>query len=444
MSASHAPPTPSPLRRRPRRDPRIGRLLSAAALLAVLALPVPAQERVSPEQVGMSAERLARLSAVLDDYVAEGRLPGAVALVMRHGKIVYLESFGHRDREAADPMETDDIFRIASQTKAVVSTAVMILQEEGALDINAPVSGVLPEYARTTVAVPRAHGGYDVVPADRPITIRDLLTHTAGVGYGNGPGSDRWEAAGIQGWYFADREEPVRETVRRMAALPFPAQPGERFVYGYSTDILGAVVEVASGLPLDVFLRTRIFEPLGMVDTHFYLPQEDADRLAVVYAGSEAGPLERAPEGGGFRGGQGLYVDGPRTSFSGGAGLLSTARDYGRFLQAILNGGELEGRRILSPKSVELMTVNHVGDLMGPGQGFGLGFQVVRDLGARGRMGSPGEFGWGGAYHSTYWGDVTEDLVVVYFTQVMPAAGLDDHAKLRNLVYQAIVEAGGP
>ena len=280
--------------------------------------------------------------------------------------------------------------------------------------------------------------------AERAITIRDLLTHTAGVGYGGGVAADAWAAAGIQGWYFADRDEPVRATVERMAALPFDAQPGEAVVYGYSTDILGAVLEVASGEPLDELLRSRIFEPLGMADTHFYLPPSERDRLSVVYS-LEEGELTRAPDPGGMVG-QGAYLEGPRTSFSGGAGLLSTARDYARFLLALWNGGELEGVRILSPKSVQLMTVNHVGDLMArfrPGRGFGLGFEMVEELGARGALGSVGEYGWGGAYHSTFWVDPVEDLVVVYFTQVIPAGGLDDHARLRALVYQSVVESRG-
>ena len=225
-----------------------------------------------------------------------------------------------------------------------------------------------------------------------------------------------------------------------MAALPMDAQPGERFVYGYATDILGALVEEVSGEPLDDFLRTRIFEPLGMVDTHFYLPEEKRDRLSVVYSAAE-GELSPAPDPGGMVG-QGAYVDGPRTSFSGGAGLLSTAHDYARFLQMMLNGGELDGARILSSKSVDLMTVNHVGDRFNwnGGVGFGLGFSVLADLGARGTPGSVGEYGWGGAYHSTYWVDPAEDLVVVYFTQLIPTGGVDDHAKLRTLVYQALDE----
>lgn len=301
----------------------------------------------------------------------------------------------------------------------------------------------------TTVAEEQENGEVRVVPARRAITIRDLLTHTAGLGYWfsdrpaahGDPVAGARQGFGVKGWYFADLDEPMRETVRRMAAVPFNGHPGEAFVYGYATDVLGALVEVVSGEPLDLFLRTRLFGPLDMPDTHFYLPPEKADRLATVY-GLREGVLSRAPDGSG-REAQGDYVEGPRKSLSGGAGLLSTARDYARFIQAIVNGGELEGARILSPKSVELMTANHVGDLMSPGAGFGLGFQTVVDLGARGILGSQGEFAWSGAYRTLYWGDSTEDLVVVYMTQVIPATGLDDHAKLRALVYQAITESYG-
>ena len=226
-----------------------------------------------PEEVGLSSVRLQRLTAAFDHYVETNRLPGAVVLVARRGKVAYLHAFGARDRESSSPMREDAIFRIASQSKAPVSVAVMMLQEEGKLLIGDPVGRYLPEFARTTVAVPRAAGGYDVVPAKRAITIRDLLTHTSGISYGDGPASDQWKAAGITGWYFADRDEPVGATVGRLAALPFDAQPGEKWVYGYNTDILGALVERVSGQPLDVFLRSRIFDPLGMRDTAFYLPQ---------------------------------------------------------------------------------------------------------------------------------------------------------------------------
>lgn len=418
-------------------------LVLPALLLPLPSLGAESLAATAPADVGMSAERLERLGAVLQGYVDEEELAGSVALVARRGRVVYHEAFGQRDRETGAPMRRDDMFRIASQTKALVSVAALILQEEGRLLISHPVSRYLPAFAETTVAVPNGEGleGYHALPAKTPITIRHLLTHTSGVGYGGGVAADLWEAAGIQGWYFADREEPVRVTVDRMAALPFEAQPGEDWVYGYSTDILGAVIEVASGLPLDELLRSRIFEPLGMKDTHFYLPPEKRDRLATVYSATDEGALERAPDPGRMVG-QGAYVDGPRRSFSGGAGLVSTAPDYARFLQAMLDGGVLDGARILAPSSVRLMTANHVGDLYpwSEGTGFGLGFSTAEDLGARGEPGTEGEFAWGGAYHSSYWVDPAQDLVVVYMTQVIPAEGLDDHGRLRALVYAALVE----
>ena len=419
------------------------RTLAAATLFFAIAILQPiaaaAQElpRVAPAEAGFVPGRLDRIGAALEDYVAEGSLPGAVVAVLRDGAVVYEEAVGYSDVEGGRRIEVDAIFRIASQTKAVVSVAVMMLQEDGALLISDPLGRYLPAFSETTVAVPGENGGYDVVPADRPITIRDLLTHTAGISYGYGPGGDRWSEADITGWYFAHRDEPVRATVDRMAALPFQAQPGARFVYGYATDILGALVEEVSGLPLDEFLRARLFEPLDMRDTHFYLPPGKTDRLAVVYGHDGPGSLSRAAEGPGMDT-QGQYVDGPRKSLSGGAGLLSTARDYARFLQMMLNGGHLGDARILSPASVALMTANHIGDLMGSGVGFGLGFQVRLDLGAAGQLGSEGDYGWGGAYHTTYWVDPAERLVVVYFTQLRANLPVDDHAKVRALVYGAL------
>jgi CubicO group peptidase (beta-lactamase class C family) len=419
-------------------------LISLLVLVLIVHSAVSAREipQVQPEEVGFSSERLQRLGNVLQGYVDDGKLAGGVALVARHGKVAYLKAFGLRDRESGSPMQNNTIFRIASQTKALVSVGIMMLQEEGLLLTSDPVGKYLPEFQETTVAISKEDGGYEVVKAERPITIRDLLTHTAGIGYGDGVASDRWKEAKIQGWYFAHRDEPIGATVSRMATLPFDAQPGERFVYGYSTDILGALIEAVSGETLDVFLKTRILMPLGMKDTHFYLPGSKEDRLAVVYSATDAGSLERAPDPGG-RFGQGAYIEGPRKSFSGGAGLLSTASDYARFLQMMLNGGEFKGTHILSSKTVELMTVDHLGEVSFPlasGTGFGLGFYVTQDLGARGIPGSVGEFGWGGAYHSFYWVDPEEQLVVVYFAQLIPDNDLDDIDKLHALVYQALID----
>jgi len=398
-------------------------------------------KQADPGAVGFSAERLQRLDAVFAAYVEKGELPGGVILLARKDRVAYYKPFGYTDPAARTPMPADALFRIASQTKAIVSTAILMLQEEGKLNIGDPLWKYLPEFEKTTVAVPGEGGGYQVVPAERAITLRDLLTHTSGIGYGYGVAADAWQAAGIQGWYFADRDEPIRETVRRMAALPMDAHPGTQYVYGYSTDILGAVVEVASGQPLDTFLRDRIFAPLGMNDTYFYLPSGKASRLAPVYNPKDGGGLKRALEGPGMDT-QGQYISGPRKSFSGGAGLVSSAADYYRFLQMMENGGELEGKRLLSPRTVKLMTVNHLPDSAGwnQGSGFGLGFSVVTDMGKSGTYGSEGTFGWGGAYHSTYWVDPAEELIVVYFTQVRPNARVPDQAVLRNLIYQALVD----
>jgi len=412
-------------------------------LLLVLVSRLNAQELPvgKPEDLGFSSERLQRLTSVFQTYVDDKKMAGSVVLVARHGKIAYFNSFGKSDIEANTSMQNDAIFRIASQTKAIVSVGIMILQEEGKLLINEPVGKYIPEFMETTVAQPRTGGGYDVVKAKRPITLRDLLTHTAGIGYGSGIAEDKWKEAGIQGWYFADRDEPVGATIARMAKLPMEAHPGEKYVYGYNTDILGVVIEKVSGKSLEEFLTTRILSPLGMKDTYFYLPQNKVNRLTAVYSAYANKPLERAPDPGGMRG-QGAYVNGPRKSFSGGAGLLSTASDYAKFLQMMLNKGTLNGNRILSPSSVALMTVSHLGEIpnTSPGVGFGLGFSVCEDLGDRGIPGSVGEFGWGGAYGSTYWVDPKEDMVIVYFKQLTPTNGVDDQAKLRTLVYQAIVK----
>lgn len=415
--------------------------LTSILLAALFTVSVIGQDlsRAKPEDVGMSSQRLAALSSTLDGYVSTGQLAGGVALVLRRGKIVLFHTFGNRDREANSPMKADAIFRIASQSKALTSVGIMMLQEEGKLTISDPVSKFIPEFANSTVAVPKDGGGYDIVKAKRQITLRDLLTHTAGISYGGGPAKDKWEAAKITGFYFSDRDEPIGETIKRLAVLPMDAHPGERYIYGYSTDILGVVIEKASGMSFDQFLQQKILGPVGMKDTSFYLPQSKLDRLAVVYSAKD-GKAERAPVAG-TTASQGQYANGPRKSFSGGAGLLSTANDYARFLQMLLNGGTIDGKRILSRKSVELMTADHLKGLaFRDGQGFGLGFSVVKDVGAYGMPTSIGEFGWGGAYHSNYWVDPKEQLVVVYFTQLLPAGNIDDYGKLRAGIYSAIID----
>ncbi len=421
----------------------ITRSILSLLICLILSFGIQAQHlsKVVPESVGLSSERLTRLTTKMQSYVDQKQLSGSVVLVARKGKIAYFETFGKQDIDNGTPMDEQTIFRIASQTKAIISTGILMLQEEGHLLTYESLGKYIPAFKETTVAVAKDDGTYDLVEAKRPITIQDLLTHTAGVGYGYGPAKNLWAKAGIQGWYFADRDEPILATVERMAELPFDAQPGEKFVYGYSTDILGALIEVISGMPLDEFIQTRILDPLGMKDTHFYLPKQKADRLATVYSSTENG-IKKADSNNPMQN-QGAYLDGPRKSFSGGAGLLSTAEDYAKFLQMMLNKGTYNGQRLISRKTVELMITDHLpkGISMGqPGSGFGLGFAVLKDLGARGALGTEGEFSWGGAYHSAYWVDPVEELVVVYFTQLIPARNIDDNFKLRALIYQAIVD----
>ena len=286
---------------------------------------------------GMSEERLSRIDGVMQDYIDQEKLSGNVIYIMRNGKPVYHKAFGLRDVATNDTMEQDDIFRIASQSKAITSVGVMILQERGQLLINDPVGKYLPEYRETTVAEDDGNGGYKVVPTKRAITIRDLLTHTAGISYGRGPGAQEWLDADIFGWYTADRDEPIRETVRRMASLPQAAQPGEQFVYGYNTDILGAVIEVISGEPLDRFLKDNILEPLNMNDTDFYVPEEKRDRVATVYS-LKGEKISLADNPGTLDGvshvGQGHYIDVPRKSVAGGAGFFAFA--YSRYIRSDL------------------------------------------------------------------------------------------------------------
>ena len=416
------------------------RLAKSLTVVVVLASVGVSAGQGSP--AGFARERLARIDELLQRYVDESRIAGAVALVLRDGKPVYERAIGWSDKEAGRRMAPDTLFRIASQTKAITSAAVLALAEEGRLGINTPASEFIPAFAKTTVAV-EADGGVTTVPATRRITVFDLLTHTAGISYGtNRHVASLYEAKGLgpaagYGWYTADKDEPVCTTMERLASLPFVAQPGDAYVYGYNTDILGCIVERASGMPLDQFIEKRITGPLGMKDTRFFLPASHRDRLAVVYGSGADGRIVRAPDG---ARGQGHYVDGPRRSFAGGAGLVSTARDYARFLEMTRRGGEIDGVRILSPRMVALMTTNQVGSLHSTtGLGFGLAFETVDRYGANG-MSSVGGYGWGGAYGTRYHVDPEARLTMVLMIQMLPNA-TDLREKFPNLVYQALVEA---
>jgi len=423
---------------------RLVRAATAAIALVAVASPLVAQPaRVPTARAtnGFSAERLARVDRFLQQYVDSNRIGGAVALVLRDGHVAYQKSVGWLDRESRRPMTPDAMFRIASQSKAITSAAILMLVEEGKIALGDTVSRFIPAFAHTIVAS-RADSGRTIGPARRQITIQDLLTHTAGVSYGGERWiADQYSAKGLgpsagNGWYTADKTEPVCETMTRLASLPFVTQPGEAFVYGYNTDILGCVVERASGLSLDEFIRTRITGPLGMTDTYFFVPPAKASRLVTVYMNDSTGRATRAPDG---SRGQGHYVVGPRRSYSGGAGIVSTARDYARFLQMILNRGEIDGVRILSPRSVDLMTTNQIPTIYGSnGKGFGLGFETVERVGAIGYY-SVGSFGWGGAYGSSYMVDPVERMVVVFMINQMPNR-TDVASKFPTLVYQALTD----
>ena len=413
------------------------------ALLLSLPLALPAQTRPAARTAtaAFARDRLARIDRFMQVYVDSGQIAGAVGLVLRDGRVVYEHAVGWADREAGRPMTTDALFRIASQSKALTSVAILSLVEEGKLSVDDPVSRYIPAFAHTTVASP-SDTGRVIRPATRPITIRDLLTHTAGISYGTEPVlAPLYAAKGLGpeagwGWYTADKDEPICATMERLAGLPFLAQPGERWVYGYNTDILGCVAERVSGMPLDELIRARITGPLGMHDTFFFVPPESRARLVAVYASDSLNHAVRAPEG---PRGQGNYVDGPRRSFAGGAGLISSAGDYARFLQMILNGGELGGVRILAPHTVDLMTHDQVGARFDPsgGRGFGFGFETAERYGAMG-MASVGSSRWGGAYGSGYLVDPVERLVIVFMINQLPNSA-DIAGRFPAMVYQALV-----
>ncbi len=393
--------------------------------------------------LGFDPARLQRLDAVVQQHVDRKEIAGGIMFIARDGQTAHLKTYGMQDIEAGKPMAADTIFRIASMSKAVTSVAVMMLYEEGKFRLSDPVSKYIPAFRNSVVAVrptdvnPAKPGKtYATEAAKRGIRIRDLLTHTAGLTYGTGGLAEAdYKAANLTGWNFTAKTETIGDAINRLATLPLHGQPGEVYQYGYSTDVLGYLVEVVSGMPLDQFFAQRIFGPLKMTDSCFYLPPEKAARLANVY-GWENGKLvlKETPA-------NSLYVTGPRKCFSGGAGLLSTANDYGRLLQMLLNGGELDGVRILGPKTVALMHENHTGDkYKGDTGAFGLGFWVMNDVGYFGEVGSKGSYGWGSAYFPQYVVDPQERMVAFFMTQHMPSGGLDLNQKFKVLVYQALVK----
>lgn len=397
--------------------------------------------RSSPESAGMSSQRLERVGAKMQEYIDKGLVAGTVCAIARNGKVVYTDSRGVRDIATGAPMTEDAIFRIASMTKPITSVALMMLYEEGAFQLFDPISKWLPEFAEMNVAVPSegAQVGtpYYTVPAMRPITVEHVLTHTAGL-----PNSYRGLTISAHEKVneAASPDETVADYLQRLASLPLNFQPGEKWEYSRATCVVGRLVEVISGMTLDEFFRERIFEPLQMHDTHFFLPEEKLNRFTAQYSPGEDGKIVVADPATK----ESRWLRQPQIYFMGSGGLVSTAADYLRFHQMMLNGGELGGVRILSPKTVQLMTVNHTGDkeiwLRGPGSGFGLGYSVVTDQGQAQTMSNVGTYGWGGAYCTYFWVDPAEQMVAVMMTQVRPYTHLNIRQDFNVLAYQAIVE----
>ena len=397
------------------------------------ATPVAARPNKAAE-AAFHADRLSRIDSWVQKLVDDGKIPGAVVMLVRDGKVAYHKAFGVRDLATRAPQQPNDIFRIASQTKAITSLAVMMLWEEGRFGLDDPIGNYIPAFKEQTILTKfnPADSSYESKPTNRRITIRQLLTHTSGLDYAD-IGSTEFKGiyakAGITG--LGKENDVLADKIDRLGKLPLKHEPGERFTYGLSIDVLGRLVEVVSGMPLDRFFRTRIFEPLGMRDTYFAVPAEKRDRLATLHLMKE-GKLVASHEMSGS-----IHTDFPArpvTYFSGGGGLSSTTADYARFLRLFLNGGELDGTRLLGRKTVELMLTNQMGALQ---PAFGLGFQLETAESDFRNPVSVGTFSWGGAFNTAYWADPKEKLVGLIFTNTWDApVGLG--APFKVLVYSAL------
>ena len=399
-----------------------------------------------PESVGVSADRLERLHRGMQGFVDAKDAAGIVTLVAREGKLVDVHAVGFQDVESKKPMRIDAIFRIASMSKPITSVAVMMLYEDGKLQLTDPVSKYIPSFKNQRVLRSGASDTSASDPVRRDITIRDLLTHRAGLSYGFldvSPVGNMYRSTGVSDGLTVT-PGTIAENVDRLAAIPLVSQPGSEWHYSLSTDVLGRLVEVVSGQPFDVFLRDQIFRPLGMIDTSFEVPENKWSRFATVYSPDGRGGIRpmKDPETFGTTVMSPLnYYKSPKRYFSGGAGLASTIQDYSRFAQLLLNGGVLDNVRLLSPKSIELMSVSHTSDLpaaglLGPGGQFGLGFRVSTDLGASETLGSKGMYGWSGIYGTNFWVDPKEKLIAIMMVQKYPGATVASSFQI--LVYQSL------
>ncbi len=397
-----------------------------------------------PSSVQVSEERLKKIDLLIQQYIDSGWINGATALIARNGKIVYYKGLGYDDISSKKPLHKDAIMRIASQTKAVTSVAVMMLYEDGKFLLDDPISKYIPEFKSPVVldSFNASDTTYTTVPAKSEITIRQLLTHTSGIHYaqiGNKAFNAIYAKAGIVAGIGVERIK-LADIMKKLGPLPLAHQPGEKFTYGLNTDVLGYLVEVVSGMSLDSFLRKKIFDPLGMKDTWFYLPPDKQNRLATLYTEDENRHIKKTPATMDINGK--IYSDYPKTNgtyFSGGGGLSSTAYDYAVFMQMLLNNGVYNGKRILSRNTIRMMTSNQIGDLaLGHGNAFGLGFEVVTEKGSAFSPRSKGSYSWGGMFSSSYWIDPKEKMVAQFFLQLYPNSHGDIHEKFKVLAYQAL------
>lgn len=411
--------------------------LASVSLLAAAQTPPSGLPMAEPESVGMSAERLQRIDAFTQRYIDDEMVAGTVTLVARKGKVVHFSAQGMKDVERNQPMTTDTIFRMASMTKPIASVALMMLYEEGYFQLDDPISDWLPEFKNMMVEVEQSDGSTRLEPAQTPISFTHILTHTAGLMNSYRGDIARYsEVARVQG------DEKLDSWTERLATLPLRYEPGTRWEYSAATSVVGRLVEVISGDDLDTFFRERIFEPLQMNDTYFYLPPDKVNRFATLYGpDADNGNRMMLTEVGDERSN---YVSGPRAFYSGAGGLVSTAHDYVRFQQMMLNGGELDGVRLLGSKTVELIFANHTGDLplwlSGPGMGFGLGYSVVLDRAVAHTSDTEGSVSWGGAFGTLFWIDPEEELLAIILTQIRPYSHIKLREGFHNVVNQAIVD----
>jgi len=414
-------------------------------LLAVLILQilVVAQDlpTAKPESVGLSSERLERITTAVQNDITGKRIAGAVTLVVRHGKVAWFKAQGMTDREAGKPMPTDAMFRICSMTKPITTVAAMMLYEEGKFLLEDPVSKYLPEFKDMKVLVKPAKGEPYTIPASKEITIRDLMRHTSGMTYNwNEDLGAMYEKANVASGLL-QYDGTIADNTKSLAGMPLLFTPGEKWEYSLSVDVLGRLIEVWSGKPLDEFFRTRIFEPLGMKDSYFFVPENKQGRLATAYTYYPDKGLNRFPDTP-IREGTFVYsadypTKGPKKLFSGGAGLVSTAMDYARFCQMMLDEGKVGSTRLLSRKTVELMTHDQLGKIA-PDQGFGLGFGIDGVKEPLSELSSPGSYEWGGFFYTAFSIDPKEQMIVVFMAQLHPTGELELDRQVHELAYQAI------